>query len=366
MSLSALFPSGKKKFLHDLCCNIASFFISSKPLVILEAYTPFHLEHFKHVIHLLSEMDEYNIVVITPNCKGLNELKNVRAYKTINEYPIYKKADVFISTDYNKIPHWFSCPTIYFGHGIGPKLDYVARDELLAFDFVFSPYRPAYELQIQTLPKERVIPVGLPILEDKSSRQQEIIEFYQFDGNKPLIVYAPSWCSNITKISDIKTILALLSTKKQFNIVVSPHPLLFDKNRCKGEDFFKNNNKIDNLNINTPESQFTTLELVKACDIVISDISSILFEAMALKKNVLLDGNKTIYEHCNALKIYDEIIKFCPVPCWNNNEDLTIEHALELDTLCTQRELFINNYLFNSGDASKVFIQQLSEIIKHG
>lgn len=366
MSMSALFPKGKKKFLNTLCSYVTNFFIPGKPLIVLEACTPFHLEHFKNVIHLLSLTDNFYIVLITPDCKGMSKLKNVSVYNTIGDYPLYKMADLFISTEFNKIPFWFSCPTIYFGHGIGPKLDYVAKEDLLEYDFVFSPYRPAYELQIKSLPQERVIPVGLPILDDNSSRQQEVIDFYKLDASKPIIVYAPSWCNDISKVSDIQSIVGFLNNKKQFNIIVSPHPLLFEPNRCDGKVFFPEKNDTSTLYINSPESQFTTLDLVKASDLVISDISSILFEAMALKKNVLLDGNKALYEHCNALKIYDEIIKFCPVPCWNNNEDLTIEHALELDTLSKQRELFINNYLFNNGNASKIFIQQLSEILKHG
>jgi hypothetical protein len=364
MPLSFIFPKGKKAFLNSIYSSLVNLFIPYKPLIVLEACTPFHLEHFRNIIYQLSLSDQYYIAVITPDNKGMSPLKNVSFYKTINDYPLYKMADVFISTEYNKIPFWFSCPSIYFGHGIGPKLDYVVNEGLLDYDFIFSPYRPAYELQTQALSKEKVIPVGLPILDNSSSRQQEIIDNYQLDACKPIIVYAPSWCNNISKVSDVKAIIAFLSTKKQFNIIMSPHPLLFEPNRCDGQVFFQKNSTFTDMHINLPKSKFTTLDLVKASDMVISDISSILFEAMALNKKVLFDGNKAIYEYSKALHIHEEVIQVCHTPCWDDLEDKTIENVIEFDDLHSQRERFINNYLFNNGNASTHFIQEVENILK--
>jgi len=364
MALPQIFPKGKKAFLNSIYSSLINLFIPSKPVIVLEACTPFHLEHFRNIIHQLALLDQFDTIVITPDDKGMSQLKNVSFYKTINDFPLYKKANVFISTDYNKIPHWFSCPTIYFGHGIGPKLDYVARDELMDYDFVFSPYRAAYKLQIQALPKEKVIPIGLPILDvNSSSQQEEIIDYYQLNPNKPTIIYAPSWCKDVSKISDIMSIIVFLNSKKQFNIIVSPHPLLFQPERCSGKVFFSAEKKIKNIHINQPNSKFSTLDLVQGSAITISDISSILFEAMALKKNVLFDGNKALYENCNALHIYEEIIQVCHTPCWDDFDDKTIENSIECDDLFSQREHFINNYLFNNGSASTHFIEEVKKIL---
>ena len=354
---------GKKALLNNLLSFLNSLLRQKKTLVVLEACTPFHLEHFKTIIIELSLRNDLNIAIVTPDEKGMSNLKNVSFYPTIDHFPLYKKADIFISTELNKIPYWFDCPSVYFGHGMGAKLDYVANKGLFEYDYVYSPCRPTYDIQKQTLPTEKVIPIGMPILDDITSRKKEIIKTYNLDEKKPIIVYAPSWCNDITKISDIELILDFLSHKKQFSIIVSPHPSLFDATRCAGKALFSANSNISNIHINTSKSAFTTLDLVKASDIVISDISSILFEAMALRKKVVFDGNKALYEYCQALSVYEQVYSVCPTPNWQDSEDQTIEEINHCDLLSTNRNEFIDNYLFNNGTATNAFIDNIYSII---
>jgi hypothetical protein len=359
------FSKGKKQFLNNLLNRLYKLFISKKPLVLFEACAPFHLEHFKNVILKLSNQDNFLIAVISPDTRSMGKLNNVCFYTTIDDFPLYKKADVFISTELRLMPFWFNCPSVFFGHGMGPKLNYQAGGGLLQkFDYILSPCRPTYDVQINSTSKEKVYPLGMPILDDLSFREEHIYSHFNLDKNKPLMIYAPSWCNNISKVSDIKLITSLLQDKSQFNIIISPHPSLFNPERCKGEVFFPSQDGSHNLNINTPDSDFTTLELVKASTLVISDISSILFEAMALNKIVFFDGNKALYEYCEALEIYDEVVKVCPIPIWGNIDDQTIEQTLKNDEHASDRAHFINHYLFNNGNASNVFIKQISEILK--
>jgi hypothetical protein len=362
---SVLFSSkGKKKIINKLLNRLYKLFISKKPIVLFEACAPFHLEHFKNVILKLSAQDKVLVAVVSPDGKSLGKSKNVSVYASIGDFPLYKKAVIFISTELRVMPFWFDCPSVFFGHGMGPKLNYQAGNGLKRFDYVLSPCLPTYEVQINALSEEKVIPLGMPILDDLSTPKERIYHHFNLDKNKPLLIYAPSWCNNSSKISDINLITSFLQRKSQFNIVISPHPALFSPERCDGKVFFPSPERIQNLNINTPSSEFTTLELVKASELVVSDISSILFEAMALNKIVLFDGNKTLYEYCEAGKIYDEVINVCPVPVWNNIDDQTIEQTLKNDKHAKERAKFINQYLFNNGNASNVFIEQISKILK--
>jgi len=354
---------GKKARLNSVLSYLYRLLKPSKPLVVLDAQTSFHLEHFKPVILKLSERNELYIVVIGPYDKSMAKLKNVFFYQTLEKYPLYKKADIFISTELNQPPFWFDCPVVYFGHGMGPKLNYVDNELLNNFDYVFSPCLPTYTVQIKKLSKEIVFPVGMPILDERLSKQESIIESLNLDELKPILVYAPSWCNDISKISDIHAIISFLKTKSQFNVIISPHPLLFQPDCCSGEVIFNFQDTIDDVFVNLPNGQFNTLDLVRASTVVISDISSILFEAMALKKKVLFDGNKDLYEYSQAMHIFNELIEICDIPNWADTCDQTIERTLVSDDFFSCREKFINGYLFNNGRASDVFIDKVNQIL---
>lgn len=356
---------GKKFFLAYILNFFHGIFTNKKPLIILDAPALFHFSHFENIINILAERDDIQVIVICPEINSLDKKTSIIYYQDLNKIPLYIKPDLFISTELNRIPYWFNCTSVYFGHGMGPKLNYAANISLLEYNYIFSPCKPTYELQKQIITGQHLLPIGMPILDNKGSDKNKIIKHFNLNQDKPIVVYAPSWCIDINNISDIKKIITFLRTKtNDFNIIISAHPLLFKKERCNGKEILSTSKTIDGIFSNLPDSNLTTLELIKSSDIVISDISSILFEAMALKKNVLFDGNKAIYEYSKALHIYEEIIQICHTPCWDDLEDKTIENSIACDDLFSQRERFINNYLFNNGSASTHFIAEVQKILK--
>ena len=333
-----------------------------KKLIVLDACTAFHLEHFKNVINSISRNNIFDVIVITPNCDDIINSKNICFYNSVEDIPLYRRADIYISTEFRDKPYWFDCPAVYFGHGIGPKLDYAGNKNLLKFDYVFSPCKPLFDIQVALMGKDKVFPVGLPILDEIKDRKKEIIADFKLDKNKPILVYAPSWCSDISKISNIHKILEFLNSKTQFNIIVSPHPLLFKPEKCSGKVLFKEAIRTKNIVMNRPNSKYTTLDLVNISAIVVSDISSILFEAMALDKKVIFDGNNEIYSYSKASHVFEQLIKVCPAPNWHNYEDRSLEYIMENDMLLTTRRCYINNYLFNNRQASQSFELELNKI----
>tara|TARA_R110002050_G_scaffold150318_5_gene277000 strand:+ start:2848 stop:3933 length:1086 start_codon:yes stop_codon:yes gene_type:complete len=356
---------GKKYFVISILSFFYNLFTKQKTLIILDAPALFHFAHFENIISILADRNDIDVIVICPDIKPSDKIINITYYQCIENIPLFKKPDLFISTELNRIPYWYNCPTVYFGHGMGPKLNYAANSDLLEYNYIFSPCNPTYKLQKELVSEQQIYPLGMPILDNKENNKTEIIKFFNLNQEKPIIVYAPSWCTDINKLSDINKIVAFLRTKTNyFNIIISAHPLLFKKERCEGKEIFNVNKPIEGITLNLPSSNLTTLELIKSSDIVISDISSILFEAMALNKKVLFDGNKAIYEYSKALHIYEEVIQVCHTPCWDDFEDKTIENVIEFDDLHSQRERFINNYLFNNGNASTHFIQEVENILK--
>jgi CDP-Glycerol:Poly(glycerophosphate) glycerophosphotransferase len=331
-------------------------------LVVLEAPTKFHFEHFKNVLNEIARGGDLDVIVITPYNEDLLK-NNIKHFSSVNEIPLYLNADIYISTEFTEKPYWFDCPSVYFGHGIGPKFDYAINEKLFDFDYVFSSYQPLYDLQIKYLNAANVRPVGLPILDVIEDKTTQMIDYFNLDKGKPTLIYAPSWCANTSKISDIDTIIKALSQITQLNIIVSPHPLLLNPDRCSGRDIFSKWLIAANVRVNTVKSQLTTLDLVNASSIVVSDISSILFEAMALNKKVIFDGNRELYEYSKALHVFNDLLKVCLIPEWRNLNEVNSILCQRAGEMNSKQLKFINRYLFNNGCASRVFAEQAHDII---
>jgi CDP-glycerol glycerophosphotransferase (TagB/SpsB family) len=212
-----------------------------------------------------------------------------------------------------------------------------------------------------------LVKVGLPILEDPEIDNCTIEQYFGLNSiNKRTILYAPSWANQIEIVSDIESIIKYLERLAiviKINIVISPHPMLFQPEKCSGLQFFKSVYKSDNVSINKPDSPISTLDLVKYADITISDISSILFEAMGMNKLVIFDGNRKLYESSGSIDLYDQILNIFHVPEWESDNYSSILEALENDVLLEKRQLFISEYIFNLGAAKNVFINNVLKII---
>jgi hypothetical protein len=363
MSLKRLKKKGKKAFLAKLSNKLFYLGRKRKPVIALEAYTAFHFEHFKSVLKYFSYQNDIEVVVFTPEKQNISfEFDNITYYTSLEEYPLYKTIELFISTDLNKVPYWLNCHSVYFGHGMGPKLNYVANEGLLQYDYVFSPSKPTFDIQANFLGQSRVFQIGMPLLDDQKETLN-LVENFPIDENKPTLLYAPSWCTNVEKISNINQILDYLSVLTQFNIIVSPHPLLFNPKRCNGKVYFSELKPAKHMLFNKPNSGISTLDIVKSSQIVLSDISSIMFEAMALGKKVCFDGNKKIYEFSEALSIYDDLIEICPPPNWDDDNDKTISQMMTNEKLFNEQQSYIQEYLFNNGQASQKFVERSIKLL---
>lgn len=264
------------------------------------------------------------------------------------------KYDVYISTEQRKLPIWVrSKIKIFFGHGVGPKLGYQRSERMAVFNYSFAPCAAILdahaEMGIETYP------TGLPILDNMScdlSFRTTICRELELESSKPLVVYVPSWANDRQLLQNIGPTIRKLATWKNCKVVISPHPNLLDPGRCSGATFFAD------LPANISLScDFPTFEMIKLADFVVGDISSSMFEAMAMGKLVFWDGDAKFYNANEAARLLPSISAVCPVVTTYTNP-ATEELFREM-----QKE-FIQNYIHNIGCSTDVVLSTLFEILE--
>lgn len=342
--------------------HITSFLYAlakQKKIIVFDAPMPFHLVHFTPVINELSKSKDVLIVVICPQeiSSAIFTSTDIKIYKDL---PLYIHPRLFISTDFVRLPWWLNCPSAFFGHGIGPKLNYVFNEGIHEYDFIYSPCRPVYDIQLKQVSEDKLIPIGLPIIESSNDKSLEIAKHFELDKEMITVLYAPSWCNNSDMISPIDEIIEFLAKQKNINLIVSPHPLLLNKDRCDSKVFFQNITTLNNVNFNT---KYQTFDLLTVCDAVVGDISSIMFEAMALNKVIILDGNHQLYHYCQASTIYEALTKICPTITLSEHDEDYLHHTISNDEHQVQRLAFIDHYLFNKNNATNIMSKHILSII---
>jgi hypothetical protein len=333
---------------------------------VFDAPAKFHLFHVESVINELvkSGWESYKIIVICSE-NTIKHHDNITYLTHIEQLSFWQKIDLFITTEfYRELPFWLTASTVFFGHGIGPKLNYQTQELLAPFNFIFSPCTSMYNVQVNLFPAEHILKIGLPMLDNVTSNSAKLNKHFNLKSELPTLVYAPSWSLHTELIADIPHILCILENIKDINIIISPHPLLLQPDRCNNIDYFGELEAFENIKFNLPSSNITTLEAVNNADVVISDISSILFEAMALNKIVMLEDNRAMFEKYEAGHVFDAAAEACQLVDWHNFDPQLLSSAIKKDPFAEKRLTYINNYLYNNGNATNAFIDALNDLLK--
>ncbi|MDF1643116.1 MAG: CDP-glycerol glycerophosphotransferase family protein [Pseudomonadales bacterium] len=358
-------PVSKKAIFHRVVSELVHC-LDKRRTVIFDAPAKFHLHHVYPVIEKMLDsrpMDFRIIIVCDEDFKLDPRMSMVKCVNSYADLSITERISLIVKTDFNGVPYWLTAPRVHFGHGIGPKLSYQSVEELVCFDYIFTACEPIYRVQSELIPEDKISKIGLPILDNLCSDNESIVSRFNLDKGNKTIVYAPSW-TNITEcIGDITGALVELDKLTEVNVIVSPHPLLLMPERCGGKDFFGSRDEYKTLHYNMDSSIHTTLELCAYADVVISDISSIFFESLALGKKAILEKNQRIFEEFSALAIYDEILESCPSIDWSNTSPQEMSSLLENNGFELSSQAFISNYLFNNGVATEACVDRISEIL---
>tara|TARA_Y100001970_G_C14205071_1_gene843498 strand:+ start:1185 stop:2261 length:1077 start_codon:yes stop_codon:yes gene_type:complete len=211
---------------------------------------------------------KYRIIKIHKN-KYLNKIKNLK----ISHYTIISHSHAY----YRLKNYGWDGEFFYVDHGISP---------IKYYSYIYSFF---YHASILFYPgyifKEKMDAIhnekykkgllgGYPLIDDLLKTKIDkhlLINKYNLNPNKPIILYAPTWGSKKNKSWGLHNQKYL---SKIENLITIPHTADYTASKL-----FKN--------ITIPKNRQELNDILHLSDIVISDISSIILEATIIKKNTI-------------------------------------------------------------------------------
>lgn len=210
------------------------------------------------------------------------------------------------------------------------------------YDYVIAPSEVTKNIFAEAfnIDKEKVVKLGLPrlqyITDKKYDRTEEIYNEYPELKNKKVILYVPTFRKG--KNIDLTQILNNCLDKEQFKLIIKLHPL---ENTSVPEEY-----KID--------FKYTTYDLIKVADYIITDYSILSVEASILEKPVFLylydldEYNKNrglnidLFEELKTFtsKNFNDIIEKIETSNYDIQEIIKYKNKyIEIDTNNTIKEL---------------------------
>lgn len=148
------------------------------------------------------------------------------------------------------------------------------------YDYLISgsKFWDKYYIEAFNMPKTKIKNFGLPRASYYQKNQEKIkkdfLNKYKQLKRKPIVLYAPTF--RLDKASKYEEIIRHLDLKK-YNLIIKLHPNDPDYKKTKpvkkGVYYFNN---------------IKTIDIIPACDIVITDYSSLILESMLFQKPFLL------------------------------------------------------------------------------
>lgn len=184
------------------------------------------------------------------------------------------------------------------------------------YDYVIAPSEATRNIfsEAFNIEKEKIVKLGLPRLEyiydKKYNREEEIYKQYPELKDKKIILYVPTFRKG--KRIDLTEILNYPIDKEKYKLIIKLHPLERDN---VAEEY-----KID--------ASYTTFDLIKIADYIITDYSILSVEASILEKPIFL-------------YLYD-------LEEYNKNRGLNIDLEQELKTFTSKSFLDIMNKIENN------------------
>lgn len=234
---------------------------------------------------------------------------------------------------------WHACGAIKkFGNVIKREYPIANYDYSLATS---SYWQKAYS-QAFSIPKSHVIPTGLPRTDELfdvhwlENKKAELYQKYPILKEKHIILYAPTFRGNIYKgfsaipFDALKIINAL---PENYILLYKFHPLMGNYQLAEHERI---------LNMNHED----THALFSISDYLISDYSSIVFDYMILKKNLLFFV-PDLEQYSQSLGVFVNL-KDLKCPICQNEEELI--HSI-LNDLCNNQHMqALKDMFFNHQD----------------
>lgn len=199
-----------------------------------------------------------------------------------------KKADAVVTTSHGT-PKMFrkynitKPKIVYQEHGCGDR-SYGFSPEFLQFDYLLASgdYHKNRLINEKFTTQEQISVVGYPKFDYKPDTDK--LRKSLFKNENPIVLYTPHWDKKLTSYDKYaRFVLNYFKENKQYNLIFAPHVQLFhwsvrhDYN-VKLDHFKTDNIHIDFGSINSTNNAYTTV-----ADLYLGDVSSQVYEWIALK-----------------------------------------------------------------------------------
>jgi CDP-glycerol glycerophosphotransferase (TagB/SpsB family) len=298
------------------------------------------------------------------------ELQGVRyidANILLNE--VWAVYDIYFTTEFGTIPWWFTdVTTVFFLHGVGPKVSYFATDKLKDFDVVLAPGPYVESKQIPFLKEGAVLyRAGLPVTDCYFLQETfSLPQYLNFNNGKPVLLYAPSWSKDHLQLSIDFKILNALSHQEVCNVIIRPHPNLLAPEKCNGINWREIIAEImlNNKRIALHAGRGTSIYDVLGCtDILLGDISSIVYEFLVLDRPIILYLKSGVGEFYQSEDFIFETKKACyNIENADKLEAVLLECLSNKEALSAERKTILGKSLHNPGKAIPEIVKLLHEL----
>ena len=359
--------------------------------ILFECHHLYYLPNFIPIIKVLQIRGGFDIHISIPQTmsefekNGVKEAAGSLGIKYIYDDSEEQRLEKLRKTEYNCIIvgnigklHSIAVEntiTVMVYHGIGLKQTYY-RDISDRIDIRVVESQDRFDI-LQKKGFQNIHLVGFTKLDPLFNGEYDknaVINDCQLDPDKKTILYAPSFYP--TSIDKVLPELEILSSF--YNVIVKLHQFGWHQKRYRYQSELVQQYATRSRSIYlVPREKFDILPYFAASDILISDISSALFEYLPLNRPILLNEfytlrlkHKIFYKRFSKKLDLDRLDSI-DVVRWVKTVDelgLLVTDAIEnSDDLSQKRTDAIHKYLYRSdGKASSRLVDMISEKIKNG
>lgn len=311
--------NGKLKIYFALISAIEnalkSIGINRKKKVLIDCSATFHYHHIKPVVNKLIEDDKVHVYLLAT--KRFSKKENLGELVDKHKFISHKTAkfikfDLSISLDYSEawIPH--RGIRVFAPHGDGMKSNFSGCHKLAQYDVVFAVGKRQEDQQLPYLKHGAVTEkIGFIITDqlfNNSPNKTQALEELGFHNELPVVLYAPSWSNNPDKIMMTENILYALSGQQIFNVIFKPHPNLLIPEQCGGKNWGNVFSQLPNDNFHVVNKSLIPIQAyMLISNILVSDISSVIYEYLFLDKPILLHVDKSIIDYYDGADAFGDI-----------------------------------------------------------
>lgn len=389
----------KFKLLKDII-NIYIYLIpkvfSSKKIVCIDIYEKGYIQHVFDYLDILKEIPNLEIILATQDCYLSNpeflslkfKIISTRVLRFIYGVKLFITPQVHLK----KPPNSYS---IHIGHNQPIKFLSFPYSLLKNIDehFVWGPFMYEWieKMLIEHKVNSKITKIGSPRHDKEIFNNISSIESIKKNkAKKDLVIgYAPSWDEYLSLRTNGIEIMKKISSFKNASVLLRLHPCsLVGRTNINfhlytgGIDWHKriSSLKLSNLYFQNTNS---TIEYLKNIDILITDVSSISYDAFSLNKPIIFFETPKYWESLFASRYVDYaysknyIGKLCENKFLNGgrNYGVIVNSVEDLynnlkkisngkDKTELLRKSFVKSLFYNKGKSKKFVKDRIIEVLK--